>query len=78
MNNAVFSAKVQKMTTIHNVEIREAIKKAHMKKWQLAELMDIQNSALSLKLRYELQSDEKAKILNIIHEFERYQENKAV
>ena len=40
--------------------------------------MDIQNSALSLKLRYELQSDEKAKILNIIHEFERYQENKAV
>ena len=78
MNNAVFSAKVQKMTTIHNVEIREAIKKAHIKKWQLAELMDIQDSSLSRKLRYEIQGKEKTRILNIIHEFERQQENKAV
>ena len=35
MNNAVFSAKVQKITTIHNVEIREAIKKAHIKSGSL-------------------------------------------
>ena len=78
MNNDVFSVKVQKVTTIHNIEIREALKNARLKKWQLAELIGIQDSSLSRKLRYELQSDEKAKILNIIHEFEKQQENKAV
>ena len=62
----------------NNVEIREAIKKAHIKKWQLADMIGIADSTFSRKLRYEIQGEEKTRILNIIHEFERQQENKAV
>ena len=62
----------------NNVEIREAIKKAHMKKWQLADMLGIDGSSLSRKLRYEIQGKEKTRILNAIQKFERQQENKAV
>lgn len=49
-----------------NVDIREEIKKANLKLWQIADLLNIRDSELSKKLRKELSEEEKNKIRQII------------
>lgn len=54
-----------------NNEIREALKKANMKQWQLAELLHISEFTLSRKLRKEMPEDEKREIIRLITNTER-------
>ena len=49
-----------------NKIIRNELKKAKMKQWQLADLLEISESALVRKLRYELSDEERERILAII------------
>lgn len=49
-----------------NLEIREAITKANIKHYELAEMLGITEWTLSRKLRKELPDDEKEKILDVI------------
>lgn len=49
-----------------NIEIRQAIKNAKIKYWQVAEKMGINDGNFSRKLRKELPESEKTKILEII------------
>jgi hypothetical protein len=51
-----------------NKKIREALTKANMKQWQLADLMHIREEALCRKLRYELPAEEQRQILALIKE----------
>lgn len=52
-----------------NLEIRHALAKKKMKYWQLADLLGIADGTLSRKLRYEIEGEEKEKILSIIENF---------
>lgn len=54
-----------------NNEIREALKEANMKQWQLAELLHISEFTLSRKLRKEIPEDEKKEIISLITHTER-------
>lgn len=54
-----------------NNEIREALKEANMKQWQLAELLHISEFTLSRKLRKEIPEDEKREIISLIRNAER-------
>lgn len=49
-----------------NMVIRSASKNAGVRLWQIAEALGIQETALSRKLRHELPTEEKNKILGII------------
>lgn len=49
-----------------NQEIRLAVKKSGVRLWMVAEVLGIQDSALSRKLRRELPDEEKERILGII------------
>lgn len=49
-----------------NMVIRTASKSAGVRLWQIAEALGIQETALSRKLRHELPTEEKNKILGII------------
>lgn len=51
-----------------NIEIRNALKKANLKQWQLADILKISESTLVIKLRHELPEEEKEEILKIIEE----------
>lgn len=51
---------------MNNEEIRTAVKRSRVRMWQIAEAMQIQDSALSRKLRHELPDAEKEKIMGII------------
>lgn len=51
---------------MENIEIRSSAKNKGVKLWQIAEVLHIQDSAFSRKLRHELSKDEKEKILAII------------
>lgn len=51
-----------------NQEIRNAVKKSGVRFWRIAEILGIQDSALSRKLRHELPDEEKNQILSIIWE----------
>lgn len=51
-----------------NKDIRDAAKRAEIKLWQIADKLNIRDSEFSRKLRYELNSEEKSKIINIIEE----------
>lgn len=53
---------------MNNAEIRISAKNSKVRLWQVAEALGIQDSALSRKMRYELQQGEKEKILAIIEE----------
>lgn len=53
---------------MNNQEIRIALKKNKMKQWQLAELLEINESVLSRRLRKELPDKEKERILDIIRD----------
>ena len=49
-----------------NQIIRTALEKTGMKKWQLADLMGIHHSTLSVKLRHELPEEEQRRIVKLI------------
>lgn len=49
-----------------NMVIRSASKSAGVRLWQIAEALGIQETALSRKIRHELPTEEKNKILGII------------
>ena len=49
-----------------NMVIRSASKSAGVRLWQIAEALEIQETALSRKLRHELPTEKKNKILGII------------
>lgn len=49
-----------------NKDIREDIKKAKLKLWQVAELLGIRDTEFSKKLRKELSNEEKDKIRKLI------------
>lgn len=49
-----------------NEDIRNFFKEKKLKQWQVADLMGIREDALSKKLRYELDQEEKQKIINVI------------
>lgn len=50
-----------------NIEIKDALKEANMKQWQLAELLGITEWTLSRKLRKELPEADKTEILDLIN-----------
>lgn len=49
-----------------NIEIRNALKEAGIKHWELAELLNISESTMCVRLRKELSDDEKHRIISII------------
>ena len=49
-----------------NQDIRQEIKHANLKLWQVAELLGIRDNEFSKKLRKELSNEEKDKIRNLI------------
>ena len=49
------------------MEIREALKEADLKQWELAQMLNISEFTLSRKMRTELPEDMKQKILELIH-----------
>ena len=51
---------------MNNIDIRNAIKKARLFCWEVAEELGISESYFSRKLRKELPQDEKARILAAI------------
>lgn len=51
---------------MNNKEIRAAVKQHKVKMWEIAEVLGIQDSAFSRKLRHELPDAEKERILSII------------
>ncbi len=51
-----------------NQDIKEMVKSAGLKLWQIAEAYGIPDYALSRKLRYELTPQDRTRIVNIIHE----------
>ena len=54
---------------MNNKEIREALKQANMRYWQLAECLGIADGKLSRMLRHEIEGEEKEKILSIIKSY---------
>lgn len=56
---------------MNNEEIRAAVKQSRVRMWQIAEAMQIQDSALSRKLRHELPDTEKERIMGIIEKLSR-------
>lgn len=51
-----------------NEDIRNAIKEANIKYWQIADKLGMNDGNFSRKLRHEMTEDEKLKILKIINE----------
>ena len=51
-----------------NADIREAIKAAGLKNWQIAEALKISENTLSRRMRHELTPEGKKQILIIIQE----------
>lgn len=51
-----------------NQDIREAAELSGVRFWEIAEKLNIHEANLSRKLRRELMTDEKSKVLTAIHE----------
>lgn len=49
-----------------NLDIRTALKEAHLKQWQLADLLHISEFTLIRRMRKELPDSEKTKIMELI------------
>ena len=49
-----------------NKKVRDAIKKSGLMKWELADLMGIHHSTLSVKLRHEMPEEEQLRIIHMI------------
>lgn len=56
------------MANVANREIRDAAKAAGIRLWQVAEKVGISDGNFSRKLRRELPSAEREKVMTIIHE----------
>ena len=56
------------MGNVANVEIRKAVKQAGVRLWQVAERVGVNDGNFSRKLRRELPTEERDKILEIINE----------
>lgn len=54
-----------------NEDVRTAIKKCGIKHWQLADILNISEATMIRKLRHELASEEKDKILNILENYKK-------
>ncbi len=61
---------------MHNQDIKEAIREADLKFWQIADKLGLNDGNFSRKLRKELPEEEKAKIRAIIAELSEHQEVK--
>lgn len=53
---------------MENVEIRRAATKSNLRLWEVAEVLGMTDSTFSRKLRRELPSEEKSRILSAIYE----------
>lgn len=51
-----------------NILIRETLKKEGMKQWELAEILNIAETTLCVKLRKELPEEEQVKIIMLIQQ----------
>ena len=51
-----------------NMIIRNSLKKASMKQWELADLLGISEQTLVRRLRHELSQEEQERIANLIME----------
>lgn len=60
-----------------NIEIKEAVKAANMRMWQLAEMLGVSQNTLCRRLRHELPDDEKKEILALIQNYGKGGENNA-
>ena len=49
-----------------NMKIREALREANMKQWQLADVLGVHEKTLCCKLRHELSEDEQSRIIELI------------
>jgi len=52
-----------------NLVIRKKVKESGVHLWQIADQLNIHDTELSKKMRYELSEEEKGKIICIINEF---------
>lgn len=57
-----------------NADVREKAKSAKVALWQIADALGVHETALVRKLRYELSTEEKAKMVSIIEELRAEQE----
>ena len=57
-----------------NIKIRQALKLANIKHWELAEILGIAESTLCVKLRRELSEQEQNRILAIIDDLAKKKE----
>lgn len=64
---ALFSYKKGGNYKVFNQKVREAIKTSGLKYWQVADLLEISPSWLSVKLRHELTDKEAQKIIRTIN-----------
>ncbi|WKY47056.1 hypothetical protein Q5O24_11890 [Eubacteriaceae bacterium ES3] len=49
-----------------NLDVRETLKKAGIRQWEVCEILGIHEAAFSRKMRHELPEDEKQKIYEAI------------
>lgn len=57
----------------NNIEIRNAIFSNNIKKWEIANKLDVTDSTFSRMLRNEISNDKKNEILNIINNLKKGQ-----
>ncbi len=57
-----------------NHDIREAIRSAGLRHWQVAEAAGMRPDALSVKLRHELSDNEKKKLLRAVEQLKKEKE----
>ena len=53
---------------LRNADLREAIRESGVRQWELAEAVGIREETLSRKLRYELEPEEKEKLLRAVEQ----------
>lgn len=66
MMSTFFGKEVKKMSNKANLDLRQAMKEANIKQWQIADLMGYSEATLVRKLRKELPEEEKQVILQAI------------
>lgn len=57
---------IERKKDMNNKEIREAMKRKRIPQWKLGEMLGVSENTINRKLRKELPTDEKQKILDII------------
>lgn len=68
MNSDLACVQKERIKEKSNARIRKALLDAHMKQWELAELLGIAETSLSRMLRRELSEDIQKKYIAIINE----------